>query len=364
MAGPDPFAVIEIEPPELPDSDILQVLRDQYGLAVRLEALLGERDQNFRLRCEDGRDFVLKIANPAEDRLATEFQIEALLHLEEYQASHDCPVGVPRILRTLDGRPSIDIASAGKEYLARVMTFLRGRPLGDTPPSPLLCRRLGSSLAHLGRALRDFQHPGSGHGLLWDMQQALELRKILEHVPRPQLRQDIAKTLDEFEAFALPRFSELRSQVIHSDLNPDNVLVDVEDPEEVAGIIDFGDMLKAPLIVDVAIGASYMRVLDGDPLSKIAEFLSAYHKVTPLDLAEIDLLFDLIKTRLAATVTILSWRVTLRGAEDPYLRDVLASEGNAAKFLKILLGMPREHARRVFRQVCASADAGTMSNTD
>lgn len=354
MPRADPFAVIETETPEVAEEEILAFVRDHYGMTVRLQPLLGERDQNFRMQCEDGREFVLKIANPAEDRLATEFQIEALLHLEAYLASHDSPVIVPRIIRTPDGRPSVTFESAGAEYLARVMTFLPGHPLGTTPASPKLCRHLGACLAHLGQALKGFDHPGSGHGLLWDMQQALELRRILEHIPDEQLRRDVADTLDDFEDNALPLFPEIRCQVIHSDLNPENVLVDTADPDRVAGIIDFGDMLKAPLIVDVAVGASYLRVLEGNPLSKIAEFLSAYQAVTPLELAEIDMLFDLLKTRLAATISILSWRATLRGADDPYLRGAVASEGSAADFLKILLEIPRDNARQIFRQICAS----------
>lgn len=364
MPGADPFAVIETETPKLAHSEIRQVVLDRYGLAVQLEPLLGERDQNLRMRCADGREFVLKIANAAEDPLATEFQIEALLHLESELLLHDDPVNVPRIVRTVDGQPSITITSAGKAHIARVMTFLPGRLLADTPASPALCRRLGACLARLGQALCNFDHPGSGHGLLWDMQQALELRRIVHHVADNGLRQDIANTLDEFEARTLPRLKGLRSQVIHGDLNPENVLIDAVDPTRVAGIIDFGDMLKAPLIVDVAIGASYLRSFEGDPLSGIAEFLCAYHSVTPLDLAEIDILFDLIKTRLAASITILSWRATLRGAEDPYLRGAVASEGNAAGFLKVLEELPRGNVRQTFRQVCASATTELTRDRD
>ena len=81
-----------------------------------------------------------------------------------------------------------------------------------------------------------------------------------------------------------------------------------------------------------------------------------YHSVVPLELAEIDLLFDLIKTRLVASISILSWRESLRGADDAYLAGAVASEGDAAVFLRILLQLPRENARQIFRQICASGD--------
>jgi Ser/Thr protein kinase RdoA (MazF antagonist) len=352
----DPFAVIETETPQLADKEILQMMRDHYGLEVQLESLLSERDQNFRLHCADGRQFVLKITNAAEDPLATDFQIEALLYLESYLEENDCPIDVPRILRTVDGKTHLPVTSAGRKHVGRVVTYVAGIPLGDTPASPLLCRRLGAYLAHLGRALRGFSHPGGEHDLLWDMQQALELRRILEHVQDSDLRHGIAETLDEFETEALPQFKDARSQVIHSDFNPENILIDAGDRSRVAGVIDFGDMLQAPLIIDVAIGASYLRALEGNPLAGIAEFLSGYHAVTPLELSEIDMLFDLIKTRLAASISILSWRASLRGADDPYLRGGVASEGSAAQFLKILVEMPRESAQQTFRQICASVN--------
>jgi len=350
----DPFTVVESEAPQLGDGQVIEFVRQQYGLEVELKSLLSERDQNIRLRCSDGRQFVLKIANAAEDPVATDFQVQALLYLESYLGRHDYPITVPHILRTVDERTQSIVQSGGKQHVARVVTYLAGMPLGDAPRSQLLCRRIGACLAYLGLALRGFDHPGSDHGLLWDMQQALNLRRILSLIRDKELQRGAAQVLDDFEALALPQFGEMRSQVVHSDLNPDNLLIDSGKRDSVAGVIDFGDMIKAPLIADVAIGASYMRVTEGNPLAQIAEFLAAYHAVTPLEEREIDLLFDLIKTRLAASITILSWRASLRGADDPYLRGVAASEGGAAAFLKILLQLPREHAQQIFRQVCAS----------
>lgn len=362
MVQADPFAVIETQSPRLTPGAIAGTVREHYGLDARLEPLLGERDQNFRLQCDDGRRFVLKIANPAEDPQATEFQIEALLHLERYRASHENTVRVPEMLRTLDGSTSIVIESEGERHVARIVTYLEGVPLGAMPASPLLCRRLGESLAHLGRALRDFDHSGSGHALLWDLRHAPSLRKLLDHVADPALRANVAETLDEFEANALPRLADLRSQVIHGDLNPDNVLTDSGDRDRVAGVIDFGDMLKAPLVVDVAVGASYLRESDGHPLAKIVEFLAAYHSVTPLELPETDILFALIKARLAASIAIMAWRTALRGADDPYLSGASDAAVSAGRFLTLLLELPHGHARRTFRQVCASVDVACQRN--
>jgi hypothetical protein len=54
---------------------------EHYGLEVAAHRLDSECDQNFRLTTPDGRDYVVKIANPAEDRAVTNLQTGALLHL-------------------------------------------------------------------------------------------------------------------------------------------------------------------------------------------------------------------------------------------------------------------------------------------
>ncbi|MDP6993812.1 MAG: hypothetical protein QGF87_05605, partial [Woeseiaceae bacterium] len=110
----------------------------------------------------------------------------------------------------------------------------------------------------------------------------------------------------------------------------------------------------APLIADLAIACSYLRVADGDPLALIAEMIAGYHAVTPLARAETDVLFELIQARLAASITILEWRSSLRGDDDPYLAKLDSGERSAGYFLLRLREVPREHAIQVFRQVCAS----------
>ena len=46
----------------------MRLAREQFGLRAEAEALPSERDQNFVLRRDDGRRFVLKIANPDDPK--------------------------------------------------------------------------------------------------------------------------------------------------------------------------------------------------------------------------------------------------------------------------------------------------------
>jgi Ser/Thr protein kinase RdoA (MazF antagonist) len=355
MQQHDPLAVIETETPKFSEAEAVEIVRKHYGLVVTVRPLVSERDQNFQLLLADGRRLVLKIANALEDPDVTRFQIRALLHVEAWCEQSSFPLNVPRVLRTNSGDTHLTVQSAAASHIARVVTFVAGVPLEDRVPSAALCASMGRYLAHLGRALRDFDDPGSSQVLLWDMQQALSARKLLPHLRNDADRHLVARTLQEFEQHALPAFDQVRKQVIHSDFNPDNVLVDSRDENAVAGVIDFGDMLRSPLIVDVAIGASYLRPQAGNPLALIAEFLAGYHSVTPLTQDELSILFTLIKTRAAASMAILYWRISSRDASDPYLAKLLSAESPVERFLDELAQIPRDSATQTFRQICASA---------
>ena len=356
MHDTDPLAVIATDNPGFSDNEAIEFICTNYGLIVSVKPLLSERDQNFQLTAPDGQEYVLKVANSGENPQVADFHNRALLHLQTYAELHKSPVNAPRVLLTRDGATHFIIESANEQHIARVVSFVAGTPLADRLPSPRLCRNLGVFLANLGLALKDFSHPGSSHSLLWDMQQALGIRKLLQYVPNQSTGDLVEATLTEFEDLALPLFPTLRAQVIHNDLNPDNVLINPQDPDEAIGVIDFGDMLHAPLIVDVAIAASYLREMEGDPLAQIAEFLAGYHSVVSLTSAEIDILFTLIKTRLAASIVILRWRAALRAENDPYLANALQAESSAEVFLQRLCEIPRDNAIRTFRSVCASVE--------
>jgi Ser/Thr protein kinase RdoA (MazF antagonist) len=280
---------------------------------------------------------VVKIANAAEPAEITDFQLQALRHLQE----RECPVEVPRILKTRSGALSTEIRNAGASHVLRVVSYVPGTPVEGTEPGPELAYELGRSLAQLDEALSGFSHPGESQVLLWDMQRASDLRDLVQHVPEASLRDLVTECLDQFESTAQPAFADLRRQVIHNDLNPGNVLIDDRKPPGVSGVIDFGDMLRAPLIVDVAIAASYLRTID-DELCATTALVAGFDSITPLMEAEKAVLFDLIRTRLAATITIMYWRMSARSSDDPYLKKAFR-ERSSEHFLRHISRLGQKH---------------------
>ncbi len=324
--------------PEFSEADAKRTLASEFGLDGELVPLVSERDQNFRVSMADGRQFVFKIANCVESSVVTDFQIKALLHVEEMQ----CPVATPKVMRTLAGDDSALIYDGEVAHVCRVVSYLQGTLLSELSMRPKLAQNLGECAAKLDLAMADFRHPGDSPLLLWDLQRAAGLRDLLSYIEPAELRAAVTACLDDFDMRVAPALPALRRQVIHSDLHGDNVLADAQQQDLIAGVIDFGDMVRAPLIMEVAVAASYLRSEDGDALSLIAPFVVAYNSLLPLQADEIKLLFDLVRARLSATISILRWRVAQRGADDEYTSLYSQGESDAESFLLRLDSLGRD----------------------
>ena len=114
--------------------------------------------------------------------------------------------------------------------------------------------------------------------------------------------------MTRFTDHVLPRLAAVRAQVIHNDYHLYNVLVAPDDHERIVGIIDFGDMLHAPLVGEVATAAAFHMAGNADPFEGPAQFVGAYHRVLPLADVEQEIVADLMATRHLITVLISEWR--------------------------------------------------------
>lgn len=342
----DVFAVLTTLPPVVAELDAARLLRDHYGIQGILKPLVSERDQNFLVKRVDGASCVLKIANSAEAAEVTEFQTAALLHLEGVDSG--CPV--PRVIATLAGHTQTTISGDdGRLHNARVLSWLDGVPLRHAASKPDIAEKLGATLAQLGIALQDFAHAADDYALLWDMKRAGSLTDLLVNLEDATLHRACQQQLQKFIEQTHPALKKLRSQVIHNDLNSGNVLVDPQQTAAITGIIDFGDIVKSPLIVDVAVAAAYLFDNGDAPLSSIIKFLNGYTRVRPLQKEEVALLQDLILIRNVTTIIIGNWRATQYPENKEY---VLRSEPQARKTINRLAGMSQSKVADIFSKAC------------
>ncbi len=321
------LAPIAAAPPDLPADVVAAAVRAHFGLEGRIAPLVSERDQNFALQTENGGRVVVKIISAHESATTTDFLVGALEHLERRGGP-----AAPRIVHALDGRSTARLEAEAGTFRLRVVTWVDGEQLGSLDLDRRLARRFGAALARLDRALQGYTHRGENTVLLWDVQRVAELRPLFDTIDEPSTRRAVAAVVDDFEARVADALRGLRRQVIHGDANPDNVLFS----DRGFGFIDFSDSVRAPLVCEAAIAASYLRVQRGDPLRLIAPFIAGYHGQLPLDPREKALLFDLVRARLATTVTLQYWRASARPADDAYRRRLDEVESDAARFLAAL----------------------------
>lgn len=316
-------------------TEAARLVADCYGLQAEAHPLPGEHDANFRLTAADGRAWVLKIAPPDADRARLEAQMAALAHLEGRVE------GLPRPVPTRSGDLLAKVSFQGQRRLARLLTFVPGEPLAHArPATPWLLRHIGAFLARLDAALADFDAPALRHTHLWDLARAHEvIRPRLEFLP-PDLRDIAASVMEDFAQRVVPLLPHLPAQVIHQDANDYNLLLH---EGNLAGLVDFGDMLHGPRVAEVAIAAAYALLDEDDPLAAAAEVAAGYHVWQPLTPAEQTVLPTLVLARLAVSAAIAAERART-APDNPYLQ---ISTAPVVRALRALHTLPREaiHAR-------------------
>jgi len=313
-----PEATVLTAPPAPVATDwAADLLHRLYGMQGQLKPLTGERDANFLLEpAGGGARCMLKLSHPDEDPLVADFQTQALLHV----ARTDPGLPVQRLLPDRHGAPSVQIEDAeGRTRVARVFSYLEGLPMPQAPRSAAQRSSVARMLARLDRALAGLDHPAAARELPWDIQRADRVRPLLVHVADPARRALAEVALAGFEQRTKPKLAGLRRQPIHNDFNLYNLLVDPADPTRVSAILDFGDMVHAPLVDDLAVAASYHIDEQGDALATIARFVADYHAVSPLTDAETLALLDLVRARLAMVVAISGWRAPRQPENAAYL---------------------------------------------
>ena len=344
-------AVLTAQPAPVDTAWAAALLQRLYGLSGQLTPLSGERDANFLLVPADGAPrCMFKLSHPDEAAQIADFQTQALLHM----AAVDPGLPVQRLLPDRQGAPSVEIEDAqGRTRVVRLFSYLEGLPMPQARKSAAQRSQVARALARLDRALAGFSHPAAQCELPWDIQRAERVRPLLMHVPDPQRRALAQTALDGFERRAQPLLAGLRHQPIHNDFNLYNLLVDPNDHTQVSGILDFGDMVHAPLVNDVAVAASYQLDPDSDPLATIARFAAEYHRVSPLTADEMFVLLDLVRARLAMVVAISGWRAARQPENAPYLM-----RNNAVSWARLVAcaELQAEQAQSAIEAACRNQD--------
>ena len=321
-----------VSPPAVTVDDASKVAMDQFGWQANVKALTGERDKNYLLHTQEVGDVVLKFINPAEAADETDLQTQVLLWLEQQH----CEVVVPKALRNRNGGLVSDYAVGEQTYKVRAYTYLNGVAVAQAQMSEALQQSFGVRAAQLVMALDGFDHPALSRVLLWDVMHLSQLRDwAIEVLMQDAMGPFVFAFLDRFDTTILPALRALPQQVIHGDISKSNTVVSQDDETAIHGVLDFGDLCKAPRVVELAVAASYaLDAETGDLQAALARVVSGYESILSLSEAEKALIPDLIIARLVQRIVISEWRAS----HFPNNRDyILRSNAQARQLLSRLM---------------------------
>ncbi|MDH3620717.1 MAG: phosphotransferase [Gammaproteobacteria bacterium] len=287
--------------PDFTHNAVGQLVREHYSRSGELQALQAWCDLNFLLTSNTGEHSIVKIGGGSESFEALCAQNAAMTRL----ANDGFPV--PRAIRNLDG---VDVTRVrdqqGRECYLRLLTYLPGCFYADIPvrkQTPALWQSLGSLLGRLNVAMADLEPGDTDHYRLWDLANGEATCESRKQALDDGQRALVDYFLGYYRNHVLPLTGDMPRSVIHNDANDHNLLVDdSNNPQAIAGLIDFGDMVYSHTVNDLAIAAAYALMGQPEPLDTLQHLVSNYHAERPLNEAEVEALYGLIALRLCTSV--------------------------------------------------------------
>ena len=274
------------------------------------------------------RSYVLKVMRVGCESDFVDMQCRAFDHIRENVPS----VPVPAIIKTKTGE--LYTTAPDENGVPRIV-WLMQKMTGKTyakwrPHSSDLLQDVGANLGAMDKALASFEHPFLQRSFKWNLTESIWISNEADVIVDPIRRRLIEEIVLDFRAVK-PSLDMLPNVAIHNDLNDYNILVDgdIDTTARISGIVDLGDMCASPRICDLAIAGAYMVLDHPDPELALCALVTGYHATYLLNADEIDMIWPLLRMRLAVSI-VNSTLMAMENPADPY---VVISQRPAWEFL-------------------------------
>lgn len=312
--------------PHFDDEAIASLAMELYGIEGEISPLDSYEDQNARIKTSDG-SYVLKIANTRWAIEGLQMQAEVLKHLENVAPE----LSLPRSIPTKNG----DDITLVDGFAVRLLNFIDGDIIGNAARSPELYFNLGAFIGRFTLAMQGYSHPAAHRpDDLWNLDNVIACKAHLRDVADEDVRARIERFYESYERNVQPGIRYFRKSVIHNDPNEQNLLVAVDAPTKISGLIDFGDINYGATVNDLAITLAYNLLGEEDTKSAALKIIQGYVQEFPLEADELEVLFDLVAMRLVQSLIMTS----NRAKEVPDNAYILVSQKPAKVLLKKLEG--------------------------
>jgi len=291
------MSAFDQSPPAFTTDQINQLLQHQYGMSGSLKVLESERDQNVMVDTGDEK-FVLKIANAAEDFEFLELQSKAMAHM----AINGFALA-PQQIANKNGELVFNVHMGEDTLAIRLISFISGPLLSSQSPSLATLENLGRSIGALSRSMQGFTHQAANRPEFeWNLDNVFALEPLTDCIDDEHNKSRVADLFDRYETQVAPKLQNLRQAVLYHDANDNNIIVSSADQTQISGVFDFGDMCFGRQINELAICMAYALLGQEDVYNASQALVKGYTSEFALQEDELEVLFDLLRMRLVASV--------------------------------------------------------------
>ena len=270
-----------------------KLLIEEFGInPIEIIKINGYDNLNYLIKT-NSKNYILKTYEDLTLINLIQSETKALLFLNDNL--------YPKPIPFLNGENVRIIQINGTSKIYRLLSYLKGKFLGEINQTKEIIASFGKSLAKLNKRLLDWNdiHIKSRQ-LEWDMQHYVISKNYLNEISSTKVRKIIHYFMNQYEENVVPFFLDLRKSTIHNDANNWNILFTGND---VSGVIDFGDISYSHLINELAISISYTCFNKENPLEWAIAFLESYNHIFPLEKKEIEVLYYSIAMRLCISIS-------------------------------------------------------------
>ncbi|MCF8369489.1 MAG: aminotransferase class III-fold pyridoxal phosphate-dependent enzyme [Bacteroidales bacterium] len=321
-------------------SDLKSFLFESFNLTAEfVDPVEGYSNSNYRVKSVDGEIYVLKEYD-SSPKLTEYLQAETRVLIK---LSAKFPQRFQEPVPDIRGEYITGfINKPGKVF--RLLKWLQGAFTKESVYTEELYQSLGTFLAELDLELLNVWDKAiESREINWDLQNLTTLESKKDCIINTEIRKLTDYFFLQFRENVIPVMPLLRKSVIHNDANDWNLLTQ---NGKVAGLIDFGDMVYAPLIQELAVAITYAIFDTPDPLNVASVVVMAYHNSLPLREEETDILYYLIAGRLCMSLL----NSGLAKLEDPSNEYICVSERQAIDLLKKWIQINPIRAKATFRE--------------
>ncbi len=169
--------------PNFDRQSMARLVMDLYGIEGDLSPLVSYEDQNALVRTPAAK-YVLKIGNRKWPPSFVQAQTDVL----EYLKINAPGLTFPSVIRTRDGNTITRVEG----FAVRLLTYLEGELLTNTPRTPALYQDVGRFLGQFSKAMQGYPADTvEGSDPLWKLDNVIACKAYLDDVADAEVRRPV-----------------------------------------------------------------------------------------------------------------------------------------------------------------------------